>query len=153
MVSYLSWTFTNDFQKLFKGILYSDLGTNARAEEKQTYMFYIDILEECEIGEISVMCLMLLVTITTSLLVSKVLKMRTPLLKVEILSTYHRMFFLSVTLFTVLSFVTGAEEIPPLGFPHNVTLDFSESSPYSTASTCAIQLMLPSKNATYECYT
>ena len=82
--------------------------------------------------------------------------MKTPLLTVSnyvilnSLRTYHRTFFLSVTLSTVLSFVTGAEEIPPLGFPHNATLGFSETNPYPTASTCAIQLTLPSKYAMYE---
>ena len=64
--------------------------------------------------------------------------------------TYYTSLFLSVTLSTILSFVTGAEDIPPLGFPHDATLGFSESNPYPTASTCSIQLMLPSKYATYE---
>lgn len=55
-----------------------------------------------------------------------------------------------MSLSTVLSFVTGAAEIPPLGFPHEATLGFSETNPYPTASTCDIQLTLPSKYATYE---
>ena len=55
--------FTDDFQKLFKRILHSDPGTNARAKEEQTYMFFIDFLEECEIGEMSVMCLMIFISL------------------------------------------------------------------------------------------
>lgn len=49
----------------------------------------------------------------------------------------------------MLSFYTGAEEIPPLGFPHEPTLVFSTTNPYPTASTCAIQLTLPTKYETY----
>lgn len=52
-----------------------------------------------------------------------------------------------VTLMHVLSFFTGAERVPPLGFssvekPH---LTFNYESPYATASTCALQLCLPTK--------
>ena len=52
-----------------------------------------------------------------------------------------------VTLATVLSFFTGAEEIPPNGYgtiiqPH---LNFNDIQPYPTASTCAIALTLPTR--------
>ena len=52
-----------------------------------------------------------------------------------------------ITLETVLSFFTGAEEIPPGGYgalvqPH---LNFNDIQPYPTASTCAIALTLPTK--------
>ena len=45
----------------------------------------------------------------------------------------------------ILSFFTGAHEIPPLGLPHEPQMSFSATSPYPTSSTCAIQLTLPSK--------
>lgn len=48
-----------------------------------------------------------------------------------------------VTLPMILSFFTGSESIPPLGFPHDPVLNFSDTSIYPTASTCAIQLTLP----------
>ncbi len=48
-----------------------------------------------------------------------------------------------VSLEMVLSFFTGADDIPPLGFPHDPQLNFSPTSPYPTASTCAIELTLP----------
>lgn len=48
-----------------------------------------------------------------------------------------------VSLEMVLSYFTGATEVPPLGFPHNPQLNFSSISPYPTASTCAIELTLP----------
>ena len=56
----------------------------------------------------------------------------------------------NVSLETVLSFFTGASEVPPLGFPHSPQLNFSSTSPYPTASTCAIELTLPTmyKNST-----
>ena len=63
---------------------------------------------------------------------------------------YFSCYLTTVKLSTVLSFVTGAEEIPPLGFPHDATLGFSETNPYPTASTCAIQFTLPSKYSVYE---
>ena len=54
-----------------------------------------------------------------------------------------------MTLQKVLSFFTGAEEVPPLGFPHDPTLLFSAENPYPTASICAIQLSLPLQYASY----
>ena len=38
------------FRNLFKVIKYSDHGSNARTKEEQTYMYFIDFLEECETG-------------------------------------------------------------------------------------------------------
>ena len=54
-----------------------------------------------------------------------------------------------VSLKTVLAFFTGADCIPPLGYTSAV-LSFNESNPYPTASTCAIQLTLPTKYTDYE---
>lgn len=53
----------------------------------------------------------------------------------------------------VLSFFTGAGEIPPLGFPFEATLKFSATSPYPTASTCAIELTLPTQYTHQEQFT
>ena len=49
-----------------------------------------------------------------------------------------------------LAFFTGADEVPPLGFPHPPTMTFSSENPYPTPSTCAIQLTLPTKYKSYE---
>ena len=53
------------------------------------------------------------------------------------------------TLEKVLFFFTGAEEIPPLGYEVPATqvpcLSFSHSAVYPTASTCTIELTLPTK--------
>ena len=54
-----------------------------------------------------------------------------------------------VTLPIILSFFTGAEEVPPLGFPHDPVLNFSADGMYPTASTCAIEFTLPTKYSTY----
>ena len=40
----------------------------------------------------------------------------------------------------VLRFFSGANDIPPLGFPHEAELNFNPIAVYPTASTCAIQL-------------
>ena len=61
----------------------------------------------------------------------------------------HIHFADAVTLPMALGFFTGAEEMPPLGFPHEPTLVFSDTNPYPTALTCAIQLTLPTKYNTY----
>lgn len=53
-----------------------------------------------------------------------------------------------VNLETVLLFFTGAEEIPPTGYELSSgqpVLNFNNTSPYPTASTCAIVLTLPTK--------
>ena len=44
----------------------------------------------------------------------------------------------------ILSFFTGAENIPPLGF-EAATLNFSPNNPYPTASTRGLSLTLPTK--------
>ncbi len=51
----------------------------------------------------------------------------------------------AVSLEMILSFFTGANEIPPLGLPHDPQLNFSPSGVYPTASTCAIELTLPTR--------
>ena len=43
----------------------------------------------------------------------------------------------------VLSFLTGAERLPPLGLPYSPSKYFSETNEYPTASTCAIHMCLP----------
>ena len=45
--------FLDDFRKLFKHVRYSDVGCNSRVKEEQTYMFFTDYLEDCELGECS----------------------------------------------------------------------------------------------------
>ena len=54
----------------------------------------------------------------------------------------------AVTLPMVFSFFMGAEEMPPLGFPHKPILVFSDTDPYPT-STCAIQITFPTKLDNY----
>ena len=79
---------------------------------------------------------------------------RIVLLKHLFICAYYAKFFLSsggvirdLSLKTVLSFFTGAEEIPTTGFGEAPSLAFSHSdSPFPTASTCATQLVLPTKN-------
>ena len=54
-----------------------------------------------------------------------------------------------VKLEQVLSFFPGAVSIPPRGY-HSVTLSVNEANSYPTASTCGVELTLPTK---YDKYT
>ena len=54
-----------------------------------------------------------------------------------------------ISLKTILAFFTGADCIPPLGYK-SATLTFNPRDPYPTASTCAIQLTLPTKYSDYD---
>jgi len=42
-----------------------------------------------------------------------------------------------------MSFFSGADDIPPMGYPHEPLINFNPDSAYPTASTCALQLTLP----------
>lgn len=55
-----------------------------------------------------------------------------------------------MSLKVLLSFFTGAEEVPPLGFSPPPTLHFNRHEVYPTASTCALELVLPTQYDTYE---
>ena len=44
-------------------------------------------------------------------------------------------------------FFSGADAIPPMGYPHEPLINFNPESPFPTASTCTLQLTLPT------CYT
>ena len=54
-----------------------------------------------------------------------------------------------MTLPKILSLFTGADEIPPLGFPHDPSLHFSDNNMFPMASTCAIQLTIPVQYSSY----
>ena len=53
-----------------------------------------------------------------------------------------------VSLAMILSFFTGADSVPPCGYDQ-VVLNFSATSPYPTASTCAMELTLPTQYDEY----
>ena len=50
-----------------------------------------------------------------------------------------------VTLGQILSFFTGTEYPPALGFDDIVSLKFNSTSEFPMASTCALDLILPTK--------
>ena len=56
-----------------------------------------------------------------------------------------------VSLQMILAFFTGADSIPPTGYSE-VVLSFSETSPYPTASTCALELTLPTNHEEYAAF-
>ncbi|XP_064390717.1 apoptosis-resistant E3 ubiquitin protein ligase 1-like [Halichondria panicea] len=51
----------------------------------------------------------------------------------------------SVSLKTILSFTTGSESVPPIGFDNSLGLRFNDTNVFPTSSTCALELTLPSK--------
>ena len=53
-----------------------------------------------------------------------------------------------LTMGGVLSYFTGADSIPPLGFD-DATLSFNNTNPYPTASTCTLCLTLPTMYQDY----
>ena len=50
-----------------------------------------------------------------------------------------------VTSSKVLNFFSGAEEIPPEGFPYEPSLSLNPENPFPTSSMCAVELTLPTK--------
>ncbi len=57
-----------------------------------------------------------------------------------------------VSLGMVLTFFSGADDIPPLGYDKDPMINFNADSPYPTSSTCALHLTLPTRYATYQSF-
>jgi hypothetical protein len=49
----------------------------------------------------------------------------------------------------VMSFFSGADDIPPMGYIRPPEINFNPQSIYPTASTCALQLTLPTCHTEY----
>ena len=49
----------------------------------------------------------------------------------------------------ILAFFTGSDSIPPGGF-NGVFINFNNENPYPTASTCGLELTLPTKYDKYD---
>ena len=47
-------------------------------------------------------------------------------------------------------FFSGSSEVPPMGFPHDPAINFSNTSKYPTSSTCALELTLPTMHEIYK---
>lgn len=54
-----------------------------------------------------------------------------------------------IELCNIVNFFSGADEAPPMGFPFEPELNFNDFNHYPTASTCAVQLTLPTKFDNY----
>ena len=70
---------------------------------------------------------------------------------------YINLFFpldglLPVTVGDILTFVTGASSVPPIGFDDDLRVSFNEVAKFPVASTCALTLTLPSKYEDYESF-
>ena len=54
-----------------------------------------------------------------------------------------------MTLVDVLTFYTGSDKVPPLGFVPAPTLAFNSAAYYPSSSTCSLTLYLPTKYEDY----
>lgn len=52
----------------------------------------------------------------------------------------------------VMVFFSGAEGIPPVGYSQNPSINFNPNSAFPTASTCALELTLPTRYSSYELF-
>lgn len=61
----------------------------------------------------------------------------------------------SITLTDILIFATGADRVPPLGFPVKPKISFlhGDQSIYPKANTCGLELKLPVVHKNYEEFT
>ena len=50
----------------------------------------------------------------------------------------------------VMSFFSGAEDIPPMGYIRTPEINVNHAATYPTASTCALQLTLPTCHSQYQ---
>ena len=66
-------------------------------------------------------------------------------------TTYHNnvLHSVKVTLKMVMSFSTGADAVPPMGYCHDPEINFNDMAFYPTSSTCALQLTLPTRHSEY----
>ena len=110
-------------KKLFTKVDFSEAGSNERLKEEATYMLFMDFLQDCE-GKL------FFAVMTIAL---------------------KRYYFPSdgeisgTSLQHVLSFFTGAECLPPIGFDMEAKMHFNPVSTFPTASTRALVLTLPTK--------
>ena len=102
---------------------YSKAGSLERVKEEATYMLFLDLLYYCE-GNYCALCA--LTNLTDK-------------------NMYTDEGSPEVTLEEVLNFFTGATYPPPLGFDVPASVWFSPTAEFPQASTCALQLTLPTK--------
>ena len=65
------------------------------------------------------------------------------------LTSLFKLYAGAVSLKMVMGFFSGADDIPPMGYPHEPLINFNPDSPFPTASTCALQLTLPTYYSEY----
>ena len=104
------------FTSLIGKVHFSEQGTADATNERATYTMFLDLLYKIESESNKVF-------VTTGLD-----KVPTSLMKLK-----------------VLSFCTGSKYSPPLGFDEPITVRFDSTNDLPLASTCAMQLTLPSK--------
>ena len=118
-------TYTDEMKRLFAYIGFSTQGSSEREREQSVYMFFLDLLHECE-----------------GIYMYYNLQMVQSLYNTVSADNSES----TLQLGDVLSFFTGADRLPPMGLPHTASIYFSSVTEYPTASTCAFHLVLPTKH-------
>ena len=110
--------------------MFSDPDSEDVKKEQMSYVFFRDLLEEVEskipLSSECFLCFFIYYNFVTVVVDGDT----------------------DLTMGDVLSYFTGADSIPPLGFD-DATLSFNNTNPYPTASTCALCLTLPTMYQDY----
>lgn len=125
MKSLTTCMFTDLIQELFNPVVSRD---GEEEDETRTYMIFTQFLTESQ-GSY---------TLNSHAFVSIIL--------------YRGQWWRWCNLEDILIFFTGTDTIPPTGLPEEPALEFDSNEIYPTASTCLLQLVLPTRHQTYAAF-
>ena len=125
MKSLTTCMFTDLIQELFDPVVFRD---GEEEDETRTYMIFTQFLTESQ-GSY---------TLNSHAFVSIIL--------------YRGQWWRWCNLEDILIFFTGTDTIPPTGLPEKPALKFDSNEIYPTASTCLLQLVLPTRHQTYAAF-
>ena len=110
---------------------FSEVSTSERTKEEATYMLFIDLFHQCEGGPLFyIHCTDYLNFANSHIGIFNIL-------------LYIAGEIPGMELSDVLSFFTGSRYPPPIEYDTQPTLNFKSDAMYPLASTCALQLTLP----------
>ena len=109
--------------------MFSEQATNDREREEATFLYFFDFLDECQ-SRHSISCAIVCIIADHI--------------------CYCTGGKLDVTLKDVMIFFSGSNEVPAVKFSPAPSLHFNKDNLYPTASTCSLELVLPSKYYSYK---
>ena len=127
----------DQIEQLFKTVRFTEDNAEIREKEEAAFVNFLDFLTECESKLIPV-CFNLILTRDLLELTGKSIKYDIEKGRVIEIALGH-----------VLSFFSGTEAIPPLGFSLTPSIEFTPGI-LPRASTCTLTLMLPTD--AHDCY-